>query len=143
MFLILRRCLNGPLLYLSAGIERQRDKHYAALSATRTDGSAVPWIEPFLAVVRDQSADAVAWTATDRRTARALGQLADAGVLEETALAACGQRRYVAGELMYVVTADDLGAGGVRQWRETTLGDVTENYQPKRTPYTGARGTER
>ena len=38
LFLIIRGRLTAPLLYLSAGIERQRDRYYAALRVTRTDG---------------------------------------------------------------------------------------------------------
>ncbi|MDQ6775610.1 MAG: Fic family protein [Actinomycetota bacterium] len=60
LFLIIRGRVSAPLLYLSAGIERQRDRYYAALRATRTDGDALPWIELFLDVVRSQSIDAVA-----------------------------------------------------------------------------------
>ena len=59
LFLILRGRLGAPLLYVSAGIERQRDRYYAALTATRTRGDALPWIELFLEVVQSQSRDAV------------------------------------------------------------------------------------
>jgi Fic family protein len=59
LFLTLRGRLSAPLLYLSAGIERQRDRYYAALTATRADGDALPWIELFLEVVQSQSLDAV------------------------------------------------------------------------------------
>ena len=62
LFLIVRGRLTAPLLYLSAGIERQRERYYAALRTTRTDGDALPWIELFLEVVRSQSIDAV-WRA--------------------------------------------------------------------------------
>ncbi len=41
---------------------------------------------------------------------RLLRQLGDAGLLEESAQGARGQRRYVARELMDVVTADNLSA---------------------------------
>jgi predicted transcriptional regulator len=40
---------------------------------------------------------------------RLLRQLANAGLLKEAAQGARGQRRYVARDLMDVVTADDLG----------------------------------
>ncbi len=59
LFLIVRGRLTAPLLYLSAGIEHERDRYYAALRATRTDGDALPWIELFLEAVRSQSIDAV------------------------------------------------------------------------------------
>jgi Fic family protein len=154
LFLIIRGRLTAPLLYLSAGIERQRDRYYAALRATRTDGDALPWIELFLEAVRSQSLDAVTraerivelrqrYRATAaklgsvnalhvvdlmcenpivttrlvegrlgvaRPTAlRLLRQLEAAGLLDEAAQGARGQRRYVARELMDVVTADGLG----------------------------------
>jgi len=154
LFLIVRGRLTAPLLYLSAGIERQRDRYYAALRATRTDGDAVPWIELFLDVVRSQSVDAVgraerivalrehyrevatglgsvnalqvvelmcenpivttrlieARLGVARPTAlRLLRRMAAAGLLDEAAQGARGQRRYVARELMDVVTADDFG----------------------------------
>lgn len=59
LFLIIRGRLSAPLLYLSAGIERERDRYYAALRATRTDGDAFPWVELFLEAVHSQSVDAV------------------------------------------------------------------------------------
>lgn len=154
LFLIVRGRLTAPLLYLSAGIERERDRYYAALRASRTDGDALPWIELFLDSVRSQSLDAVtraekivglresyraratqlgsvnalqlvdlmcenpivttrlveARLGVARPTAlRLLRQLADAELLEESAPGARGQRRYVARELMDVVTADGPG----------------------------------
>jgi len=154
LFLIVRERLTAPLLYLSAGIERERDRYYAALNATRTDGDALPWIELFLDVIRSQSIDAVAraerivelreryrTVATElgsvnalqvvdlmcenpivtsrlvegrlgvaRPTAlRLLRQLGDAGLLEEAAQGPRGQRRYVARDMLDVVTADELG----------------------------------
>ncbi|MCD6727341.1 MAG: Fic family protein [Solirubrobacteraceae bacterium] len=152
LFLIVRGRLTAPLLYLSAGIERERDRYYAALRATRTDGDALPWIELFLDVVRSQSLDAVARaerivelreryraTATElgsvnalqvvdlmcenpivtsrlvegrlgvaRPTAlRLLRQLTAAGLLDEAAQGPRGQRRYVARDLLDVVTTDE------------------------------------
>lgn len=154
LFLILRGRLGAPLLYLSAGIERQRDRYYAALAATRAEGDALPWIELFLEVVRSQSLDAVlraerivalreryrvvasrigsvnalqlvdlicenpivttrlveARIGVARPTAlRLLRQLERAGLLEEAAQGARRQRRYIALELMAVVTAEDAG----------------------------------
>lgn len=143
--------MSAPLLYLSAGIERQRDRYYAALRAARTDGDALPWIELFLEVVHAQSLDAVARAerlvalreryraagaelgnvnalqvvdlmcenpivtsrlvearlGVARPTAlRLLRQLGRAGLLEEAAPGARGQRRYVARDLMDVLVAD-------------------------------------
>lgn len=154
LFLIVRGRLTAPLLYVSAGIERVRDRYYAALRATRTDGDALPWIELFLEVVRSQSIDAVARAerivalreryraiATELRSVNALQvvdlmcenpivttrliegrlgvarptalrllrQLEGAGLLEEAAPGARGQRRYVARDLMDVVTTDEFG----------------------------------
>lgn len=152
-FLIDRGRLPSPLLYLSAYIERDRPRYYAALRATRTDGDALPWIEFFLEAVHTQSLDAVrrAQQIIDlreryRTTATAMGNvnslalvdlvcenpivttklvesrlgvarptalrllrgLEEAGVLHEGKQGARGQRRYVARELMDVVTADSL-----------------------------------
>lgn len=59
LFLIMRGRLTAPLLYLSAAIERERDRYYRALADTRTEGDAAPWIELFLDAVRSQSLDAV------------------------------------------------------------------------------------
>ena len=59
LFLIVRGRRTAPLLYLSAGIEHQRERYYDALRTTRTDGDALPWIELFLEAVRSQSIDAV------------------------------------------------------------------------------------
>jgi len=59
LFLVIRGRLTAPLLYLSAGIEHERDSYYAPLRATCTDGDATPWIELFLRSVRSQSLDAV------------------------------------------------------------------------------------
>lgn len=154
LFLIVRGRLTAPLLYLSAGIEKERDRYYDALRVTRAEGDAFPWVEFFLETVRSQSVDAVvraeriielreryrdtatglgslnAVQAVDlvcenpivttrllearlgvaRPTAlRLLRQLEGAGVLEEARQGARGQRRYVARELMDVVTADELG----------------------------------
>ena len=155
LFLVARGRLSAPLLYLSAGIEKERDRYYDALRATRADGDAIPWVELFLETVRSQSVDAVVRaekiielreryraTATElgslnavqvvdvvcenpivttrllearlgvaRPTAlRLLRQLERVGVLEEVRQGARGQRRYVARELMDVVTTDELGA---------------------------------
>lgn len=154
LFLVVRRRLTAPLLYLSAGIERERDRYYAALRAARADGDALPWIELFLETVRAQSIDAVsraeriielrdqyrarastlgsvnalqtvelicenpivtsrlveARLGVARPTAlRLLRQLESAGVLEEARQGARGQRRYLARELMDVVTTDEFG----------------------------------
>jgi Fic family protein len=51
--------LPAPLLYLSAYLERERDRYYEALQAVREQGDAIPWIEMFLASVHSQAADAV------------------------------------------------------------------------------------
>lgn len=60
LFLIVRGRLTAPLLYLSAGIEKESDRYYEALHATRADGDAIPWIRLFLETVLSQSIDAVA-----------------------------------------------------------------------------------
>jgi Fic family protein len=154
LFLIVRGRLTAPLLYLSTGIERERERYYAALRATRAEGDALPWIELFLDTVRSQSIDAVARAERIielreryRDTAAGLGsvnamqlvdlvcenpivtsrlvearlgvarptalrllrQLEAAGTLEEARPGPRGQRRYLARDLMDVVTADSVG----------------------------------
>lgn len=52
--------LPEPLLYLSAYLERDRERYYEALQTVREHGDALPWIELFLDAVRSQAADAVA-----------------------------------------------------------------------------------
>ncbi|MGC2373540.1 MAG: Fic family protein [Solirubrobacteraceae bacterium] len=52
--------LPAPLLYLSAYLERDRERYYEALQTVRERGDALPWIELFLDAVRSQAADAVA-----------------------------------------------------------------------------------
>jgi len=51
--------LTAPLLYLSAYLERDRDRYYEALQTMREAGDALPWIELFLTAVRSQATDAV------------------------------------------------------------------------------------
>ncbi len=58
-FLVARRRLRTPLLYLSAYVERHRQAYYDALQAIRETGDPVPWIELFLTAVRTQALDAV------------------------------------------------------------------------------------
>lgn len=57
--LVEHRRLPAPLLYLSAYLERERDRYYEALQTVREQGDAIPWIEMFLASVHSQAADAV------------------------------------------------------------------------------------
>jgi Fic family protein len=52
--------LPAPLLYLSAYLERDRERYYEALQTVREHGDALPWIELFLNAVRSQATDAVA-----------------------------------------------------------------------------------
>lgn len=51
--------LPAPLLYLSAYLERDRERYYEALQTVRERGDALPWIELFLTAVSSQAADAV------------------------------------------------------------------------------------
>jgi Fic family protein len=51
--------LPAPLLYLSAYLERERDRYYETLQLVRERGDVVPWLELFLRAVRSQAADAV------------------------------------------------------------------------------------
>ena len=155
LFLIIRGRLSAPLLYLSAGLERQRDRYYAALRATRADGDALPWIQLFLEAIHSESTDAVrraeriiALREHYRSTATRLGsvnalqvvdvmcenpivttrlvearlgvarptalrllrQLEEAGLLEEATQGARGQRRYIARDLLSIVTAGESEA---------------------------------
>ena len=59
-FLIARGRLSAPLLYLSAYLERDRQRYFDALQAVSERGDAVPWVELFLTAVQTQAADAVA-----------------------------------------------------------------------------------
>lgn len=52
--------LPAPLLYLSAHLERDRERYYEALQAVRERGEVLPWIGLFLAAVHSQAGDAVA-----------------------------------------------------------------------------------
>lgn len=60
LFLVARRKLPSPLLYLSAWLESHRDDYYAALQAIREAGDPIPWLDLFLSAVRTQAEDAVA-----------------------------------------------------------------------------------
>jgi Fic family protein len=51
--------LPAPLLYLSAYLERDRERYYETLQTVRQRGDALPWIELFLTAVCSQAADAV------------------------------------------------------------------------------------
>lgn len=57
--LIERGRLSQPLLYLSAFLERDRERYYEALQTVRESGDVIPWITLFLDAVRSQAADAV------------------------------------------------------------------------------------
>lgn len=58
-FLVARERLPGPLLYLSAHLERNRETYYAALQTLRETGDALPWIDLFLTSVKSEASDAV------------------------------------------------------------------------------------
>lgn len=58
-FLVARERMPGPLLYLSAYLERNRETYYAALQALREEGDALPWIDLFLTSVKSEATDAV------------------------------------------------------------------------------------
>jgi Fic family protein len=58
-FLVSRGRLPAPLLYLSAYLERDRQRYYAALQSVQETGDAMPWIEMFLTAVETQASDAV------------------------------------------------------------------------------------
>jgi Fic family protein len=58
-FLVARGRLPGPLLYLSAYLERNRETYYSALQGLREKGNALPWIDLFLTSVKVEATDAV------------------------------------------------------------------------------------
>ena len=58
-FLVSRGRLPAPLLYLSAYLERDRQRYYGALESVQETGDAMPWIEMFLIAVETQASDAV------------------------------------------------------------------------------------
>lgn len=59
LFLIERRRLSKPLLYLSAFIEQHRADYYELLNAVRTRGEWLEWVRYFLAGVSDSARAAV------------------------------------------------------------------------------------
>ena len=59
LFLIERRRLTQPLLYLSAYIERHRREYYDRLQAVRTEGDWAGWLRFFLAGVEETAREAV------------------------------------------------------------------------------------
>lgn len=58
LFLIERKRLSQPLLYLSDFIERHRSDYYDLLQRVRTHGEWVPWLQYFLAGVEATARDA-------------------------------------------------------------------------------------
>jgi len=58
-FLQARGRLSAPLLYLSASLERDRQRYYDTLQILHESGDPIPWIELFLSAVQTQSLDAV------------------------------------------------------------------------------------
>jgi Fic family protein len=60
LFLIERKRLSQPLLYLSDYIERHRSDYYDLLQRVRTHGEWLPWIRYFLAGVETTAKDAAA-----------------------------------------------------------------------------------
>jgi Fic family protein len=58
-WLIQRGRLSAPLLYVSAYLERNRDRYYESLQTVRQTGDPIPWINLFLDAVNTQATDAV------------------------------------------------------------------------------------
>jgi Fic family protein len=87
-YLVERRVLREPLLYLSGYLERHRDEYVARLQAVREEGAYEPWIQFFLEAVQVQADGAVGTAETlidvglrfrDRlREIKARGQAVDA-----------------------------------------------------------------
>jgi len=60
VFLLVERGrLSAPLLYVSAYLERDRERYHEALQTVREAGDPLPWIELFLEAVGSQADDAV------------------------------------------------------------------------------------
>jgi Fic family protein len=59
LFLVERKRLTQPLLYLSAYIEAHRQDYYDLLQRCRTHGDWVPWIRFFLTGVKETAREAV------------------------------------------------------------------------------------
>lgn len=57
--MVARGRVSAPLLYLSAYLERDRERYYQALQTVREAGDPIPWLELFLEAVQTQAADAV------------------------------------------------------------------------------------
>jgi len=58
-FLVDHGRLPAPVLYLSAHLERHRQRYYGALATIHETGDPVPWLELFLDAVETQASDAV------------------------------------------------------------------------------------
>ncbi|HMX71463.1 MAG TPA: Fic family protein [Solirubrobacterales bacterium] len=58
-FLVARKRLGTPILYLSSYLEQHRSSYYEALQLAHESGDPFPWIDLFLTAVRTQSADGV------------------------------------------------------------------------------------
>lgn len=151
-FLVVKRRLTAPLLYLSSYLEAHRDEYYDSLQAIRERGDLGPWLELFLTAVLTQATDAVSRSRrilelreryqesagamsspnalglvdlicanpivttraaegalnVSRPTAlRLLRTIEQVGILSESGRGARGQRRYVATEMMAVVTGEE------------------------------------
>lgn len=60
LYLVERRALPNPLLYLSGYLERNRDEYVARLQAVREEGAYEEWIRFFLRAVQEQADAAIA-----------------------------------------------------------------------------------
>jgi Fic family protein len=59
LFLVERKRLPQPLLYLSAFLEAHRADYYDLLQRCRTDGDWIPWVRFFLTGVKETASEAV------------------------------------------------------------------------------------
>lgn len=142
--------LPAPLLYLSAYLERDRQRYYESLQSVREQGDLLPWFSLFLEAVESQAQDAVvrarrivglreqyrrrlsarssnalavvdlvcefpivyAKTIMDRigvtrpTALNLLAQLESVQIVEEMPPGARGQRRFIARELLEVISSD-------------------------------------
>lgn len=60
LFLVERKRLSKPLLYLSTYIERHKSGYYERLQRVRTDGDWEGWLRYFLIAVRETASNAIA-----------------------------------------------------------------------------------
>lgn len=103
LFLVERKRLSKPLLYLSSYIEQNREAYYGLLQRIRTHGEWAEWFRYFLTAVRDTARSAIEtsqailalrdkYRATMKRELRALALLDELFVNPYTTVAQAAKR---------------------------------------------------